>query len=86
MSKQKYVFIEENSGIGKNSGKPYHMLKLASPDTFENHRISYDPNYVEFSKVGIKRGDLVTLELDLRTPYDNTQALCTGIQLAKVHV
>lgn len=86
MSKEKYVFIEENSGIGKNSGKPYHMIKLASPTTYENHRLSYDPNYLDFSKFPFKRGDLVTLELDLRTPYDNTQPLCTGIHLAKVPV
>lgn len=86
MSVEKYVFIEEMSGTGKESGKPYHMLKLASPETFENHRISYDPNYVDWSKVHIKRGDLVTLDLALRTPYNNTQPVCTAIQLAKVPV
>lgn len=85
MPKQ-YVFIEENSGIGKNSGKPYHMLKLASPDTYENHRINYDPNYVDFTKISAKRGDLVELQLELRTPYDNTQPICTGLQLAKVTI
>ncbi len=83
---KKYVFIEENSGIGKNSNKPYHMLKLASPDTYENHRINYDPNYVDFTKISAKRGDLVELQLELRTPYDNTQAVCTGLQPAKVTV
>lgn len=85
MSKKQFVVIEEMSGTGKNSGKPYHMLKLASPETYENHRINYDPNYIDWNKVGIKRGDLVLLDLDLRTPYDNTQAVCIGIQLAKVH-
>lgn len=83
MSKTQYVFIEEMSGIGKESQKPYHMLKLATPSTFENHRISYDPDYVDFQKAHIKRGDLVTLELDLRTPYNNSQAVCVGIQTVK---
>lgn len=83
MSKKQFVLIEEMSGIGKESQKPYHMLKLASPETYENHRISYDPDYVDFQKAGIKRGDLVSLDLDLRTPYNNTQAVCIGIQHVK---
>lgn len=75
-----YVFIEAMAGISKKDN-PYHMLKLADPITFENHLISYDPNYIS-KKPDFLRGDKVTIEGELRTPYNNTQFVATSIKKA----
>lgn len=73
-----YVFIEESSGIGKESGKPYHFLKLANPDTFQNHRVAYDPN--RLTSINFLSGERVHVDFDLATPYNNTQALAYNIE------
>lgn len=75
------VFLEENSGIGKNSKKPYHLLKLADPETFENHLISYDSISIPESVFAdIRKGQKVVLDGNLTTPYDNTQFIATSIK------
>lgn len=71
-----YVFIEEMSGISK-ADRPYHLLKLADSKTFENHVISYDPNYLQ--KPTFNRGEKVKIDGELRTPFNNTQFVATKI-------
>lgn len=76
---QKLVFIEAMSGISKTD-RPYHLLKLADPKTFENHVISYDPDHME--KPSFPRGELVTVQGELRTPFNNTNFVATSIKKA----
>lgn len=74
------VFVEEMHGISKKQ-KPYHLLKLADPLTYENHVISYDPAYINPDKFDIKRGQKVELTGRLTTPFDNTGIIATGIKV-----
>lgn len=75
-------FLSENYGTGKTSGKPYHMLKLADPNTFENHTISVDPAYIQ-PPLNFTAGQLVELHGRLTTPFNNTQFICTHIKALK---
>lgn len=72
------VFIEEMSGISKKD-RPYHLLKLADPLTFENHMISYDPNFITKDKINFARGQKVRLDGRLQTPFKDTQFVATSI-------
>lgn len=74
-----YVFIEEMSGISK-ADRPYHLLKLADPKTYENHVISYDPQYLK--KPEFNRGQKVHVTGELRTPFQNTMFVATAINKA----
>lgn len=78
----KYVFLEEMSGIGKNSNRPYNLLKLACPNTFQNHTISYDPRKVSPESINYSQGDLVEINGVLNTPFNNTGFVCTSIKKA----
>lgn len=71
-------FISENRGISKDSGKPYHMLKLGDPKTLENHTIPVDQDYVT-QPFNIMRGTLVKVEGHLSTPYNRTNFVCTRL-------
>lgn len=75
-------FLEENYGIGKTSQKPYHLIKLADPETFENHTISYDPLTIK-PGIEIQRGQLIELEGRLTTPYNNTGFIATSIKIVQ---
>lgn len=77
-----YVFIESMNGIGKNSNKPYHLIKLACPKTFQNHMLSYDPAYISPDSIAFRSGDKVTVDGVLSTPYNNTQFVLTSIKKA----
>lgn len=75
-----YVFLEENSGVSQK-GNQYNLIKLADPKTYENHVVSYDPNFLQtVSLQGIARGTKVEIEGDLRTPYQNTQFVVTRLK------
>lgn len=74
------IFIEETSGLSKKE-REYHLLKLADPQTFENHLISYDPHYLkkeDFQQ--FQRGEKVRVEGQLRTMFTNTNFVCTHIE------
>lgn len=74
------VFIEEMSGISKRD-KPYHLLKVADPETFENHTISYDSIAIPKSVFAeLRKGQKIVLDGDLSTPYGNTQFFATSIK------
>ena len=76
------VFIEEISGLSKKD-KPYHLIKLADSDTFENHTISYCPVSIQknvFSS--LKKGEKVIIDGQLTTPFGNTQFQATSIKKA----
>ena len=75
------VFIEAMYGIGKNSKKPYHLIKLADPVTYENHVISFDPAFIVPEKIDIQRGQKVELTGRLATPFDNTTVIATSIKV-----
>ena len=74
------VFIEAMYGIGKNSKKPYHLIKLADPVTYENHVVSFDPAFIVPEKIDFKRGQKVELKGRLSTPFDNTGIIATSIK------
>lgn len=78
----KLKFINENYGIGKESGKPYHFVKLADPETFENHVISVDSAYLQ-APLNIPYGALVEIKVRLTTPFNHTQVLLTHISVVK---
>ncbi|PJO40546.1 hypothetical protein [Lysinibacillus xylanilyticus] len=75
-------FLSENFGIGKTSNKPYHMIKLADPNTFENHTISVDPAYIQ-PPLNFATGQLLEIEGRLATPFNNTQFIATVIKQVK---
>lgn len=76
-----YVFLEENSGVSQK-GNNYNLIKLADPATYENHVISYDPNFLQpVSLQSITRGSKVEVTGDLRTPYQNTQFVATKLKV-----
>lgn len=70
------VFIDLNEGIGKNSKKPYRMVKLANPLTYENFTLNCDPNkqFVNFNS-----GEKVLVTCDIKDFYGNTNLLVTDI-------
>lgn len=74
------VFIEEISGISQKSNRPYHLIKLADPQTFENHTVSYDPNHLSKEKLRFNRGQKVVINGILSTPFGQTQFLATGVK------
>lgn len=75
-----YVFLEESSGVSQK-GNQYNFIKLADPTTFENHLISYDPNFLQPTALqAISRGTKVEVAGDLRTPYQNTQFVATRLK------
>lgn len=73
-----YVVLEEIKGVSKK-GNPYHMLKFADTQTFENHTLSLDENYIK-EELGLKHGQKVVLELDLKTDFRGTNALITSVK------
>lgn len=75
----KLKFIAENSGISQKTNKPYNMIKLADPNSLENHMISFDPNQIK-SPIPISKGQLVEIDGELTTPYSNTQFFATSIK------
>lgn len=75
-------FLEENYGVGKQSQKPYHLLKLADPETYENHTISYDPLFIQ-PGIAIARGQLIEIEGRLTTPYNNTGFIATSLKIVQ---
>lgn len=75
-------FLEENYGIGKTSQKPYHLLKLADPETYENHTISYDPLFIT-PGIQIARGTLIELNGRLSTPFQNTGFVATTLKIVQ---
>lgn len=77
-----YVFIDHMHGIS-GKGNPYHMIKLADSATFENHRISYDPNYIHPSAIDFRKGEVVKIEGQLNSPYSSTEFIATSIQRVK---
>ena len=77
------VFIERIAGVSKKTDKPYHLLKLADADTFENHTISYDSISIpETVFADLKKGTKVVLDGELNTPFGNTQFTATSIKRA----
>lgn len=78
MDKMELIFVEEMSGISKTD-RPYNLFKLADPLTFENHLISYDPNFISKDKINFSRGQKVKLEGRLQTPFKDTQFVATTI-------
>lgn len=78
----KLKFVNENHGIGKESGKPYHFVKLADPETFENHVITVDSAYLQ-APLNIPSGTLVEIQGRLSTPFNHTQFLLTHISVVK---
>lgn len=74
------VYIETMSGISKKDN-PYHLLKLANPNTFENHVVGYDPQYLD--KPVFQRGQRVIIGGDLRTPFNDTKFVVTSITSAE---
>lgn len=75
-----YVVLEEIRGTSKK-GNPYHMIKFADTQTFANHVLSVDDNYIK-DELGLKQGQKVTLELDLRTDFRGTNAIITQVKSA----
>lgn len=75
-STRNLIYVDLNEGIGKNSNKPYRIIKLADPTTFENFQLSADP---EFKMQPIKKGEQVNIEAELSTVFNNTRITVTDI-------
>lgn len=75
-----YKFINEQKGIGKNSGKPYHMVKLHDPETYQNHQISADTTKI-LAPFGLTAGQTVEIDVALETPYDRTNPVLVGLRV-----
>ncbi|HWK24766.1 MAG TPA: hypothetical protein VNS08_17265 [Ureibacillus sp.] len=73
-----YVVLEEIRGVSKK-GNPYHMVKFADTQTFENHVLSVDENSIK-EELGLKHGQKVVIDLDLRTDFRGTNAVITSIK------
>lgn len=71
-----FVVIEVLKGTSTKSNRPYMMLKVANPETYENFTLSCDVtrNYADFSK-----GEKVKLKIDLVDFYGKTQIMVTDI-------
>ena len=72
------IFVSENKGISTKTNKPYHMVKLSDPKTYENHTLSVDQSYIA-ELFNFVSGTRVKVEGRLSTPYSNTQFLCTKL-------
>lgn len=75
-----FRFIEKISGTGKNSGKPFQMVKLANPNTFENFTFfsSANTNFPDFNS-----GDKVCAYLTIKDFGGNLSTELTGLELWK---
>lgn len=72
--------LEEIRGTSKK-GNPYHMIKFADTQTFANHVLSVDENFIK-EELGLKQGQKILLELDLRTDFRGTNAIITSVKVA----
>lgn len=68
----KVKFINENFGVSTKSGRPYHMVKVADPQTLENHTISVDAAYIQ-PPLNFKAGQEIEIVGRLSTPFNQTQ-------------
>lgn len=73
------VFIEINEGVGKDSGKPYKVVKLGDPVTFENYKLNADP---ESKLVKFTKGEKVLPTVGLVDFFGRTQVQLLDLQPA----
>jgi hypothetical protein len=69
-SEQELVFIDMNEGISQKTQKPYRIVKLANPRTFENYSLSADP-HVKLAT--FTKGEKVLPKIDLVDFFGRTQ-------------
>lgn len=62
-AEQDFVFVSIQEGISQKTGKPYRMIKLANPKTFENVTLNAsNPNQ---QLASFAQGDLVRPKLSI---------------------
>lgn len=75
MNDKQFVFLSADilTGISKTSGNPYelHILHFADPTTYENHSLNFKKG---LNLTWLKKGDRVTLELELVPSFGNQQS------------
>ena len=77
---KKYVFVTAQSGTFTNedgSERKWANVKLADPETFENHTIPYDQDYLREDSFP-SRGTKVEPVFDMRTPFKKTSVVMIG--------
>lgn len=67
LSNQPLIYVSERHGVSKQDN-PYQFIKLANPKTFENYELFAEGVSVS----GLKKGDLVNIEVDLSAGYGKT--------------
>lgn len=61
-AEQDFVFVSMNEGVSQKTQKPYRMIKLANPKTFENVTLNADPQQ---QLTTFAQGDLVRPKLSI---------------------
>jgi hypothetical protein len=65
MIKMNVLFLKENKGIGKNSGRPYHMVDFHNPETLTNGTMSIAEPTIDLSL--LKARQLIEVECELHS-------------------
>ncbi len=79
-----YIFVSAQDGIiEQEDGRKteWANVKLADPETFENHTINYDKNYIREGAFP-QRGEKIQPVIELRTPFKKTSVVMIAYKRA----
>lgn len=78
------IFIrhERNTGVGKESNKPYDFANLTLSDGLESFKMPIEPHLTESKLMhDLKKGDKVTITVDVFENFNRTQFIVSAVQL-----